>query len=66
MLRSKKGFTLIELMIVMAIIGILVAIFIPNFQAYRAKQRAEKSQIEFQQNQSQGKADQAKGIDNRL
>ena len=32
-----KGFTLIELMIVIAIIGILSAIAIPNFIAYREK-----------------------------
>ena len=42
---SQKGFTLIELMIVVGIIGILVAIAAPNFSRYQSKARQSEAKI---------------------
>jgi len=42
---NQKGFTLIELMIVVGIIGILVAIAAPNFSRYQSKARQSEAKI---------------------
>src|SRR5262245_60674708 len=43
--QNNQGFTLVELMIVVAIIGILASIAIPNYQKYQAKARQSEAKI---------------------
>lgn len=54
MLRSSKGFTLVEIMIVVAIIGILIAIAVPSFLRAREISRRNACQ------ENQSKIDGAK------
>jgi prepilin-type N-terminal cleavage/methylation domain-containing protein len=43
--REKAGFTLVELMIVVALIGVLCAIAIPNFLTYQARSRRSEAYV---------------------
>lgn len=46
-LRNSKGFTLVELMVVVAIIGLLAAVAIPNFQQYQAKTKTSEAKLQL-------------------
>ena len=63
MIMRRKGFTLVEIMIVVAIIGLLAAIAIPNF--IKARETAEKNACIANLKQIQG-AVQVWAIDGSL
>jgi type IV pilus assembly protein PilA len=44
-LKNNSGFTLVELMVVVAIIGILASVAIPNYQKYQAKSRQSEAKM---------------------
>jgi type IV pilus assembly protein PilA len=46
-LASNAGFTLVELMIVVAIIGVLSAVAVPNFKKYQAKAKTSEAKVQL-------------------
>jgi type IV pilus assembly protein PilA len=46
-LKRDEGFTLVELMVVVAIIGVLSAVAIPNFKKYQAKAKVSEAKLQL-------------------
>ena len=48
-MKNRKGFTLIELIVVIAILGILAAVLIPQFSGFQDKARSTQATVEAKQ-----------------
>ena len=46
-MKEQDGFTLVELMIVVAIIGVLSAVAVPNFKKYQAKAKSSEAKVQL-------------------
>jgi prepilin-type N-terminal cleavage/methylation domain-containing protein len=46
-LKRQAGFTLVELMVVVAIIGLLSAVAVPNFKKYQAKAKMSEAKLQL-------------------
>ncbi len=46
-LKRQDGFTLVELMVVVAIIGLLSAVAIPNFKKYQSKAKVSEAKLQL-------------------